>query len=69
MDFIEVKNGISINIDSIEAIIEINDEKKPTTKSMIYTAANSYPSELPRLTLLELISNNECIPSTNLERS
>lgn len=58
-DFIEIKEGISVNCECIEAIIEINDPKKPTTMCKVYTANNSYPSTLTRKAILQIINNEK----------
>ena len=58
-NFIEVKQGILVNTDSIEAIISISDPKKPDTMCMIYTMNNKYPSVLPKEVVLQMISKTD----------
>lgn len=58
-DFIEIKDGITINTDMIEAIVDVQDTTRPTILSKVFTANNSYLSTLPRKAILQLININE----------
>lgn len=52
MDFLEISNGITIDINKIEAIIE--DSKKPVCK--VYISGVSYPSKYNKQDLLSVLS-------------
>ncbi len=64
MKFLEIKQGILVNPNSIEAIIKINDPKKPDISCMIYTTNNKYPSELPKEIIMDMINSID-IPKDN----
>lgn len=53
-DFIDIKNGISVNMDNIEAIIESNKDGKTSCK--VYISGVSYPSDISKSELLYRIN-------------
>ena len=54
MRFIEIREGISIDINEIEAI-----EDKDKLNSKIYTHHNTYTSTFPRTALIQLIEKHK----------
>jgi hypothetical protein len=55
--FIEIKDGIFVKADSIEAVIDTPD--KGESLCMVYTVTNSFPSILPSSVILEMISSDK----------
>ena len=53
-DFIEIKDGILINADNIDAIIESNKDGKKICK--VYIAGVSYPSSMTKVELMRRIN-------------
>lgn len=58
-DFIEVKQGIFVKADTIEAVIDISDDNNPEILCKVYTANNSYPSVLPSQIILDMLGVKE----------
>ena len=63
MRYIEIQEGITLNIDYIEGIEKIDD-----MKCKIYTHSRSYLATFPYSTLLAIIKQNEIIdkPEVNI---
>ena len=54
VNFIEIKDGIFVKADSIEAVIDTPDKNEQLC--IVYTVNNSFPSELPSSIILEMIN-------------
>ena len=53
-NFIDIKKGISVNIEDIEAIIESNKDGRVVCK--VYISGVGYPSDIPKPDLLAKIN-------------
>jgi len=65
VDFIEVKNGIFVKAESIEAVIDTFDD--PEILCKVYTPTNSFPSILPSSVILEMIGVKEDVSNQSNE--
>ena len=54
-NFIEIRKGIAVNIEDIEAIIETSKDDKLSCK--VYISGISYPSDIPKADLLRMIDS------------
>ena len=54
MRFIEIKEGVSVDIDQIEVL-----ERKDDFTTTIYTHHNVYEANFPYMTLLQLLETEE----------
>jgi hypothetical protein len=56
-DYIDIKEGITINLDLVEAIIESKSDKDKDIKCKVYISGVGYPSKLAKSDLLIRIAN------------
>ena len=56
-NFLEVKQGIFVKADNIEAVIDTFDD--PEILCKVYTSTNSFPSVLPSGVILEMLGIRE----------
>jgi hypothetical protein len=54
MHFIELRDGLSVSIEEIEAIQRVDDGS-----SRVFTQNNTYDSTFPYMTLLELVEREQ----------
>ena len=64
--FIEVKDGIFVKSENIEAVIDVQTDD-PSILCKVYTATNSFPSVLPSNVVLEMIGVKEEVPQPSNE--
>jgi len=57
--FIEIKPNIFVNSEEIEAVIGLNDPKKPDILSKVYTHHNDYPSILPANAIIQMMTSDD----------
>jgi hypothetical protein len=56
-DYIDIKDGITINLDLVEAIIESKSDKDRGIKCKVYISGVGYPSKMSKPDLLIRIAN------------
>lgn len=57
--FIEVKQGIFVKAEEIEAVLDVSDKKDGSILSKVYISGNGYPSILSSRTIIDMVKRSE----------